>query len=240
MFKLDLEKAEEPDFQIANICWNIEKAREFQKNIHFCFIDYPKAFYCVHTNKLKYSERWEYHHLTCLLRYLYADQEATVRTEHEKIDWLQTGKGVPQGFILSPCLFNLFAEYIMQDAGWMNHKLELRLPGEISTTSDMQMISLSCRKWRGTKEPLDEGERGQWKIWLKTQHLKNQDHGIQSHNFVANRCETDLIFLGSKITVTVDSDCSHDIKTLASWKESYDKLDSVLKSRDITCQQRSI
>ena len=103
--------------QIANIRWIMEKAREFQKNIYFCFTDYAKAFDCVDHNKL-----WEIlkemgipDHLICLLRNLYAGQEATVRTGHGA-DWFQTGKGVCQGCILSPCLFNLYAEYIMQNA----------------------------------------------------------------------------------------------------------------------------
>ena len=102
MFKLDLEKAEESD-QIANICWIIEKAREFQKNIYFCFIDYAKAFDCVDHNKLWkiLQEMGTPDHLTCLLRNLYAGQEATVRTGHETIDWFQIGKGVRQGCILS-------------------------------------------------------------------------------------------------------------------------------------------
>ena len=102
--------------QIANICWIIEKAREFQKNI---FIDYAKAFDCVDHNK-----RWKIlkemgipDHLTCLLRNLYAGQEATVRTGHGTADWFQIGKGVCQGCILSPCLFNFCAEYIMRNAG---------------------------------------------------------------------------------------------------------------------------
>ena len=78
-------------------------------------------------------------HLTCLLRNLYAGQEATVRTQHGRTEWFQVGKGVHQGRILSSCLFNLYAEYIMRNAGWMKLKLESRLPGEISITSDMQM-----------------------------------------------------------------------------------------------------
>ena len=105
--------------QIANIYWIIKKAREFQKNIYFCFIDYVKAFDCVDHNKL-----WKIlkamgipDHLTCLLRNLYAGQEATVRTGHGTTDWFQIGKGVCQGCILSPCLFNLYAEYIMRNAG---------------------------------------------------------------------------------------------------------------------------
>ena len=104
--------------QIANICWIIEKAREFQKNIYFCFIDYVKAFCCVDHKKLEIlKEMGIPDHLTCLLRNLYADQEATVRTEHGTTDWFQIGKGVHQGCILSPCLFKLYAEYIMRNAG---------------------------------------------------------------------------------------------------------------------------
>ena len=104
--------------QIANIRWIIEKAREFQKNIYFCFIDYTKAFNCVDHNKLCkiLQEMGIPDHLTCLLRNLYGDQEATVRTGHGTTDWFQIGKGVRQGYILSPCLFNLYAEYIMRNA----------------------------------------------------------------------------------------------------------------------------
>ena len=105
--------------QIANICWIIEKAREFQKNIYFCFIDYTKAFDCVDHNKLWkiLKEMGIPDHLTCPLRNLYAGQEATVRTGHGKTDWFQIGKRVRQGYILSPCLFDLYAEYIMRNAG---------------------------------------------------------------------------------------------------------------------------
>ena len=105
--------------QIANICWIIKKAREFQKSIYFCFIDYAKAFDCVDHNKL-----WKFlkemgipDHLTCLLRNLYAGQQATVRTGDGTTDGFQKGKGVYQGCILSPCLFNFYAEYIMRNAG---------------------------------------------------------------------------------------------------------------------------
>ena len=105
--------------QIASICWIIEKAREFQKNIYFCFIDYVKAFDCVDHNKLWkiLKEMGIPVHLTCLLRNLYAGQEATVGTGHGTTDWFQIGKGVRQGSILSPCLFNLYAKYIMRNAG---------------------------------------------------------------------------------------------------------------------------
>jgi len=105
--------------QIANICWIIKKAREFQKNIYFCFIDYIKAFDCVDHNRVWkiLQEMQTPDHLTCLLRNLYARQEATVRTGHGTTDWFQIRKGVHQGCILSPCLFHLYAEYIMWNAG---------------------------------------------------------------------------------------------------------------------------
>ena len=104
--------------QIANIRRIIKKAREFQKNIYFCFIDYAKVFDCVAHNKLWkiLKEMGIPDHLTCLLRNLYAGQEATVRTGHGT-DWFQIGKGVCQGCILSPCLFNFYAEYIKRNAG---------------------------------------------------------------------------------------------------------------------------
>ena len=101
--------------QSANMRWLIEKAREFQINIHFCFIDYAKACDCVDNNKLWkiLKEMGILDHLTCLLRNLYAGQEATVRTGHGTTDWFQIGKGVHQGYIRSPCLLNFYAEYIM-------------------------------------------------------------------------------------------------------------------------------
>ena len=132
--------------QIPNICWIIENARKLQKSIYFCFIDYAKAFDCVDHNKLWkiLKEMGILDHLTCLLRNLYAGQEATVKTGHGTADWFQIRKGVCQSCILSPCLFNLYAEYIMRNAGLDEARfiqlLESRLPGEISIASDMQMI----------------------------------------------------------------------------------------------------
>ena len=112
-------KGRETRDQVANICWIIKKAREFQKNIYFCFIDYAKAFDSVDHSKLWkiLNEMGIPDHLTCFLRNLYADQEATVRTGYGTTDWFQIGEGICQGCILSPCLFNLCAEYIMQNAG---------------------------------------------------------------------------------------------------------------------------
>ena len=136
MFKLVLGKAEEPEIKLPTPTGIIKKAREFQKNIYFCFIDYSKAFDCVdHNNLWKIlKEMGIPDHLTYLFRNLNAGQEATVRTQHET-----TGKGVHQGCILSSCLFNLYAEYIMRNAGLEEAQAGIRLPGEVSITSDMQM-----------------------------------------------------------------------------------------------------
>ena len=119
MFKLVLEKAEEPEIKLPTSAGSSKRVREFQKNIYFCFIDYAKAFDCVNHNKLWkiLREMGIPDHLTCLLRNLYAGQEATGRTGHGTTDWFQIGKGVRQGCILSPCLFNFCAEYIMRNAG---------------------------------------------------------------------------------------------------------------------------
>ena len=117
--------------QIAKICWIIEKASEFQKKFYLCFIDHTKAFDCVDHNKLwKILKRWEIpDHLICPLRNLYAGQEATVRTGHGTTDWFQIEKGVHQGCILSPCLFNLYAEYIMRNPGLEETQAGIKIAG---------------------------------------------------------------------------------------------------------------
>ena len=116
---------------IANSHWIIKKATEFQKNINFCFIDYAKAFDCVDHHKLWkiLKEMGIPDHLTCLLRNLYVGQEATVRTGHGTTDWFQIGKGVCQGCILSPCLFNFYAEYIMRSAGLEEAQAGIKIAG---------------------------------------------------------------------------------------------------------------
>ena len=141
MFKLDLEKGEEPDIKLPTSVQSLKMQENSRKNIYFCFIDYAKAFDSVDHNKLWkiLQEMGLSDHLTCLLRNLYAGQEATVRTGHGTTDWFQIGKGVRKGCILSPCLFNLYAEYIMRNAGLEEAHTGIRLPGEISITSDMQM-----------------------------------------------------------------------------------------------------
>ena len=137
--------------QIANIWWTIEKAREFHKSIHFCFIGYAKAFDYVDHKKLwkTLKEMGIPGHLTFLLKNLYAGQEATVRTGHGTTDWFQIGKWVCQGYILSPCLFNFMQSTSWETLGWRKHKLESRLLGEISITSDMTQPL-----WQKVTQPL--------------------------------------------------------------------------------------
>ena len=117
--------------QIANTCWIMGKPREFQKNIYFCFIDYAKTFDCVDHNKLWkiLKEMGIPDHLTCLLRNLYAGQEATVRTVHGTTDWFQIGKGICQGCILLPCLLNFYAEYIMRNTGLAEAQALIKIAG---------------------------------------------------------------------------------------------------------------
>ena len=135
-------KGRETGDLISNICWIIEKEREFQKNTHFCF-SYIKALAVwITANCGEFLKRGIPDHLTCLMRNLYAGQEATVRTGYRTKDRFKTGKGLWQGCQLSPCLFNLYAEYIMRKARQNEYKLESKLLGEIPRTSDMQTISL--------------------------------------------------------------------------------------------------
>ena len=132
MCKLDLEKkGRGTRDQIANIHWIIEKAREFKKNIYFCFINFAKDFDCVDHNKLWkiLKEMWIPECLTCFLRNLNAGQEVTVRTGHGTTDWFQIRKGVHQGCILSPCLFNFYAEYIMRNTGLDEAQAGIKIAG---------------------------------------------------------------------------------------------------------------
>ena len=143
-------------------------------------------------------------HLTCLLRNLYAGQEATVRTGYGTMDWFQIGKGVCQGYIVSPCLFNLYAKYIMWNAKLDEAQAGIKIAGINSINlryADDRWHHPYGRKQRGTTESLDESERKEWKSWLKIQHSKTEDRGIWSHHFMANRWEYNgnsdrLYFLG--------------------------------------------
>ena len=235
MFKLDLEKAAEPEIQLPTSTGLLKK-QEFQKNIYFSFIDYAKAFDCVDHNKLwKILQEMRIpDHLTCLQRNLYTGQEATARTVHGTTDLFQIGKAVCQGCILSPCLFNLYAEYSMWNAGLDEVQAGIKMARRNINTSGMEMTLPYGRKQRRTKEPLDESERGEWKSWLKTQHSENKDLGIQSCHFIGNRCGNSgisvrLYFSG------LQNHYSHEIRgCLLLGRKTMINLDSILKSRDIT------
>ena len=155
------------------------------------------------------------------------------------MDWFKIGKGVCQGCILSPCLFNLYAEYIMQNAGLdeaqAGIKIARRNINNLRYTDDTTLMVESEEE---LKSLLMKVKRREWKSWLKTQHSKNEDHSIKSYHIAAYRWEimeivTDFIFLGSKITA--DDDCSHEIKRyLLLGRKAMTNLDSILKSWDIT------
>ena len=163
--------------QIANIHWIMEKAREFQKNIYFCFIDYAKAFDCVDHKKLwkTLKEMGIPDHLTCLLRNLYGGQEATVRTGHGT-DWFQIGEyiGVHRGCILSPCLFNFYAEYIMRNAGLEKAQAGIKTAGRnINNLRYADDITLMAESEEKLKSFLMEVKEKSEKAGFKTQHSKN-------------------------------------------------------------------
>ena len=160
--------------QIANICWIIEKAREFQKNT--CFIDYAKVFDCVDHNKLWkiLKEIGLSDHLTCLLRNLYAGQEATVRTGHGTTDWFQIGKGVCQGCILSPCLFNFYAEYIMRNSRLEEAQAGIKIARRnINNLRYADDTTLMAEREEELKSLLMKVKEESGKSWLKTQHSEN-------------------------------------------------------------------
>ena len=161
--------------QIANIRWIMEKAREFQKNIYFCFVDYAKAFDCVDHNKLWkiLKEMGIQDHLTCLLRNLYAGQKQQLELNMEQLIGSQKEKEYVKAVYCHPAYLTYMQNTSWETLGWRKHKLESRLPGEISITSDMQWHHPYGRKWRRTKEPLDESEKGEWKSWLKAQQSEN-------------------------------------------------------------------
>ena len=161
MFKLDLEKAEEPEIKLPTSSGS-SKEQEFQKYLYFCFTDYAKAFDCVDHNKLWkiLQEMGIPDYLTCLLRNLYAGQEATVRTGHGTTDWFQIGKGVRQGCILSPCLVNFYAEYILRNAGLEEAQAGITIAGRnINNFRYSDDTTLMAESKELNKQPLDESER---------------------------------------------------------------------------------
>ena len=202
---------------MSNICWITEKAREFQKNIYFFFIDYGKDFNCMDHNKLKVLKQMGTpDHLTCLRRNLYAGQEATVRTGHATTNWFQIGKGVLQGCILSPCLFNLYAKYIMRNVGLDEAQSGIKISGRnINNFGYADDTTLMAESKEELKSLLMKVKEESEKVGLK---LNIQKTEIMASGPITSlqidgetmRTVTGLIFLGSKITV--DGDFSYEIK----------------------------
>ena len=231
--------------QTANIPWIIEKARKFQENIYFCFIDYAKAFDCVDHNKLLeiLQETGIPDHLTCLLRNLYAGQEVTVRIRHETKDWFQIGKGARQGCILSPCLFNLYSEYIMRNAGLGEAEAGIKIAGRnINNLGYADATTLMAESEEELKSLLMKVKEESEKAGLKLNIQKTKimaSSPITSWQIDGETMETlrDFIFLGSKITA--DGDCSQEIKRrLLLGRKAMTNLDSILKSRDVTLPRK--
>ena len=221
----------------------MEKVREFQKNIYFCFIDYD--FDCVDHNKLwkilKKMGILDY--LTCLLRNLYAGQEATVTTGHGTADWFPIGKGVCQACILSPCSFNLYAEYIMRKAGLDEAQAGIKIARRnINTLRYVEDTTLMAES-EELKSLLMKVKEESEEFGLKLNIQKTKITGsspITLWQVDEETVETmaDFIFLGSKITA--DDDCRHEIKRhLLLGRKVMTNLDSIFKSRTLLCQQTS-
>ena len=203
--------------QIANVHWIIEKAREFQKIIYFCFIDYAKAFDCVDQNKWWkiLNEMGISDHLTCLLRNLYAGQETTVRTGHRTTDWLQIKKGIYQGCILSPCLFNLYKEYIMRNTGLdeaqAGIKISRRNINNLRYADDTTLTAEREEELKSLLLNVNE-ESGKVGLKLSIQKTKIMASGPITSWQKDGEAVTDFIFIGFKIMA--DGDCHHEIKRL--------------------------
>ena len=175
MFKLDLEKAKEPEIKFQTSTGSSKKQESSRKNIYFCFIDYAKAFVCVDHNELWkiLREMGIPDHLTCLLRNLYASQEVTVRTGHGTTDWFQIGKGVRQGCILSPGLFNFYAEYIRRNAELVEAQAGIKNAGRNISNLRYADDTILMAESEEQKSLLMKVKEESEKNWLKAQHSEN-------------------------------------------------------------------
>uniref|UniRef100_A0AC11DZS1 Uncharacterized protein n=1 Tax=Ovis aries TaxID=9940 RepID=A0AC11DZS1_SHEEP len=203
--------------QIANIRWIIKKVREFQKKIYSCLIDYAKAFDCVDHNKLWkiLKEMRIPDHLTCLLRNLYTGQEATIKTGHETTDWFQIGKGVRQACMLSPCLFNLYAEHIMRNAGLDEAQAGIKIAGRninnLRYTDDTTLMAESEEELKGFLVKVKE-ESEKVGLKLNIQKMKIMAFGpITSWQIDGEAMETVTDYFGGS-RITAYGGCSHEIK----------------------------
>ena len=202
--------------QIAKIWWIIKKAREFQKNIYFCFLDYAKAFDCVDHNKLWkiLKEMGIAGHLTFLLRDLYADQEATVRTGHGTTDWFQIGKEVCQGCILLPCLLNLYVVYIMWNARLDEAQAGIKVArGNINNLRYADDITLMAESKEELKRLLmkvkEESEKVSLKLNIQKTKIMTSSPITSWQIYRKHSKQWNFVFLG--FTITADGDCSHEI-----------------------------
>ena len=237
MLKLDLEKAEEQEIKLPTSAGSSKK-QEPSRKTSTSAIDYTKVFNCVDHNKLWQilKEMGIPDHLTCFLRNLYAGQEATVRTGHGTTDWFQIGKGVHQGCVLSPSLFNFYAEYVMRNAGLDEAQARIKTAGRninnLKYADDTTLMEESEEELKSLlmKVEQDSEEAG---LKLNTQKPKIMASGPITLWQIDERkvkTVTDFIFLGSRITA--DGDCSHEIKRcLLLGRKAMANLDSILKSR---------
>src|SRR5574337_1236271 len=240
MFKLVLEKAEEPEIKFPTSTGSWKKQESSRKTSISALLTMPKPLTVWITRNWKIlKEMGIPDHLTCLLRNLYAGQEATVRTGHGTTDWFQIGKGVRQGCILSPCLFHLYAEYIMRNAGLEEAQAGIKIAGR----------NINNLRYADDTTLMAESEEELKSLWMKVK-VESQKVGlklnIQKTKIMASgpitsweidgetvETMSDFIFLGSKITA--DGDCSHEIKRrLLLGRKAMANLDSIFKSRDIT------
>ena len=226
MFKLVLKKAEEPEIKLPTSSGSWKKQDNSRKNIYFCFIDYAKAFDCVDHNELWkiLKEMGIPEHLTCLLRNLYAGQESTVRTGHGTTNWLQIGKGVRQGYILSPCLFNLYAEYFMRNAGLDEAQAGIKIAGRNINNlrnADETTLMAESEELKSLLMKVKESEKAGLK--LSIQKTKVMASGpITSWQIDGETKETvaDFIFGVPKSLQMVTA--AMKFKTVARWMRSYD------------------
>ena len=213
--------------QIANICWIMEKAREFQKNMYFCFIDYAKTFDCVDDNKLwkTLQEMGIPDHLPCLLRNLFAGQEATVRTGHGTTHWFQIGKGVHQGCILSPCLFNLYAEYIMRNAELNEAQAGIKIAGK----------TINNLRYADDTTFMAESE-GELKSLLMKVKEESEKVGLK-----LNIQKTKIMASGPITSWEIDEETLKQCQTLFFWApKSLQMVIAAMKLKDACCLEEKL
>ena len=236
-FKLILEKAEEPEIKLPTSTGSSEKQESSRKTSISALSTMPKPLTVwITTNWKSLKEMGIPDHLTCLLKNLYAGQEAIVRTGHETTDWFQVGKGVRQGCILSTCLFNLYAEYIMRNAGLEEAQARIKIArrniNNLKYTNDTTLMAESKEELKCLLMKVKE-ESEQVGLKLNVQKTKILASGPITSWQIDGETVVDFILGGSKITA--DGDCSHEIKRrLLLGRKVMANLDSILKSRDIT------